>query len=278
MSSSYLKLQDSYNNYMNQNQTQTHNKLVSSKELPLSYWWNWYSKGLFILTLFSNMDSEENKESMYCFITSLFKMFPKSEIRNLASDFIESKDYVIDLLKTGCKAFFTSYHSYLEVLELSRNIPYSFLRACLQSSESMFIFIYLFQSFILIMHNKQGHNVTIPYYNDMVRLYDPTKIDKYDWGRPLWFILHTIALYAPEPLTESFKNYKQILTCLQYLLPCPKCRFHLSENLLKINLDTCARTRQDLFKCSWDLHNIVNKDTNKPVLSFYEALQIYTPI
>ena len=51
----------------------------------------------------------------------------------------------------------------------------------------------------------------------MKQLYEPSKIQKYDWGRPLWFILHTISLYAPEPLTESFKNYKQILTCLQFI-------------------------------------------------------------
>lgn len=275
MSSSYLPL-NKLNNISSTNANIDSKKRIN-KELPLSTWWNWYSKGLFILALFWN--PEENKkemeESMYCFLTSLFKMFPTSNIRLLASDFLLMKPYVIELLKQNCKNFFQTYPSYLEALQLSENIQDGFLRVCLQSSDSLFIFIYLFQCFILIMHNKQGHNVNIPHFVDMKYLYDPEKIDKFDWGRPLWFILHTIALYAPEPLTESFKHYKQILSCLQHLLPCPKCRFHLSENLQKINIDQCSRTRQELFKCSWDLHNIVNKDTNKPILSFYEALQIY---
>jgi hypothetical protein len=281
----YLQLNHSYLNYMNQT--------IKSKELnhqlkqqmalidiPLSFWWNWYSKGLFILVLFWNPNDEKNsdsekKENMYCFLTSLFKMFPKREIRKFAADFLNCEEYVINVLEEGCKNFFISYPSYLEAMKYSTNNPDSFLRLCLQSTESLFIFVYLFQSFILCMHNKQGHHVAIPHYTDMKYLYNPEKIDKYDWGRPLWFILHTVALYAPDPLTESFKNYKQILSCLQHLLPCPKCRFHLSENLLKINLDKCARTREELFKCSWELHNIVNKDTNKREITFNEALQIY---
>ena len=109
----------------------------------------------------------------------------------------------------------------------------------------------------------------------MLELYNIDKINKYDWGRPIWFILHTVALYGSVDVYTTFKEYKQMLTCLQYLLPCTKCRTHLSNNLTKISIDTCARTREDLFQCSWELHNIVNKDTNKPVLSLDEAKSIY---
>lgn len=284
---SYVKVNDLYNKFNQLDTTYSQHFSTSKKqlflnkanELPLSFWWNWYSKGLFILVLFWDPEKEKNKnelmENMYCFISTLFKMFPKLEIRKLAEDFLNCEEYVYTILESNLKSFFVSYSSYLEGLKYCIGNPNSFLRLCLQSSESLFIFIYLFQCFILIMHNKQGHHVNIPHYIDIKNLYAPEKIDKYDWGRPLWFILHTVALYAPEPLTESFKNYKQMLSCLQHLLPCPKCRFHLSENLLKINLDKCARTREDLFKCSWELHNIVNKDTNKRELTFNEAIQIY---
>ena len=246
-------------------------------DLPLRSWWNQYSKGLFILALFWLPDQYSKVEnSMFCFITSLFKMFPHSTVRRLANDFLHMKDYVINVLIKGCSNFFKIYPSYLEALTLSANSQYTFLKQCLKSSESLFMFVYLFQCFILIMHNKQGHHISIPHFIDIKNSYVVTELKIEDWGRPIWFMIHTVALYAPDPLTESFKNYKQILTCLQYLLPCAKCRDHLTKNLSKINLDKCARNRLDMFRCSWDLHNIVNKDTNKPELTFREALDYYT--
>jgi hypothetical protein len=255
--------------YINKRKT-----IINTNEYPLQMWWNQYMKALFIMTLFWE-PSKETTDAMNCFLTSLMKMFPKEEIRKFASDFLSMKQYVIDLLKEYCESFFRVYPSYLEVMNLSKNTSNYFLEACLQSSESLFIFLFLFQSFILIMHNKQGHNVHIPHFMDIKYMFDINKINKYDWGRPLWFIIHTVALYAPDPLTESYNNYKQILTCLQYLLPCPKCRTHLSDNLQQISLDKCGKTREDMFKCSWELHNIVNKDTNKPTMALYEALSIY---
>jgi hypothetical protein len=279
MSSNYTNLSFSNQNnsyYMSIEKNKKQLYHTQQKDYPLTHWWNWYSKGLFILALFYNPEEEKNEESMFCFIDSLFKMFPNSTIRSLASDFINMKQYVVELLEQNCTSFWRTYPSYLNAIKLSVNMPQHFLRLCLQSSDTMFIYLYLFQCFVLIMHNKQGHNVTIPHYMDIKALYDKKKIDKFDWGRPIWFVLHTVALYAPDPLTESFTNYKQILTCLQNLLPCPQCRFHLSENLHKINIDMCGKSRMDLFKCSFDLHNIVNESTNKPILSLQQALQIYT--
>ncbi len=250
--------------------------------LPLSIWWNWYSKALFILACFWNPSTDsiqkENKQSMYCFLTSLFKLLPNEHIRRYTNDFLNCEPYVIELLKEELRSFFYTYPNTLQSLELckqNKTVNHPFLQLCLKDSHSLFVFLYLYQSFILIYHNKQGHNIQIPHYTQMLELYNIQKLNKYDWGRPIWFILHTVSLYGPNDMMFTFKEYKQMLTCLQYLLPCVKCRAHLSENLTKINLDTCGKTKLDLFKCSWELHNIVNKDTNKPVLSFTEALSIY---
>lgn len=256
---------------------------VLTRNLPLHTWWNWYSKALFILACFWNPKTDsiqkENGNSMYCFLTSLFKLLPNEHIRRYTEDFLRCEGYVLELLKEECGAFFTVYPHVMNTLEhckTNKTVTYPFLTMCLSSSSTLFVFLYLYQSFILIYHNKQGHNIQIPHYTQMLELYNIHKINKYDWGRPIWFILHTVSLYGgPSDIHTTFKEYKQMLTCLQYLLPCTKCRTHLSNNLTKISIDTCAKTREDLFKCSWELHNIVNKDTNKPVLSLSEAFSIY---
>lgn len=275
---SYITLVDLGKKYV----PSTPQHVETSRNIPLHHWWNWYSKALFILACFWNPKTDslqkEYTSSMYCFITSLFKLLPNEHVRRYTEDFLQCEPYVIELLKDGCSSFFDVYPHVLQSLEhckQNKSVKYPFLSLCLSSSTTLFVFLYLYQSFILIYHNKQGHNIQIPHYTQMLDLYNINKINKYDWGRPIWFILHTVALYGPSDIHSTFKEYKQMLTCLQYLLPCTKCRTHLSNNLTKINIDTCARTREDLFKCSWELHNIVNKDTNKPVLSLHEALSIY---
>jgi hypothetical protein len=245
----------------------------SSIDKPLNYWWNNYSKAMFVLSTF--YDTKE-RENMLCFLITLFKMFPNSAVRMLVNDFVMGKSYTVEMCKKAIPHFWKIYPSYLEAMEISISIPYNFLKLCSESPETLFIYIYILQSLVLYAHNKQGHNITLPHYSEMKDMYKLSNdMNKAVWGNPLWFVIHTTALFAPEPMVESFKNYKQLLTCLQHLLPCPKCRFHLSENLTKINLEKCGKTNYDLFKCSYELHNIVNKDTGKQELGFQEALRIY---
>ena len=40
-------------------------------------------------------------------------------------------------------------------------------------------------------------------------------------------------------------------------------------------MERCGHSQLELFKCSWELHNIVNVDTKKPALGFNEALRLY---
>jgi hypothetical protein len=91
-----------------------------------------------------------------------------------------------------------------------------------------------------------------------------------------WFLLHTCSLYAPEPIDQSFRQYYDMMKALRYLLPCPKCRTHLTQNLHYIDFERCPRTREELFKCSWKLHNIVNQSNQKPTIGLQEAFALYT--
>jgi hypothetical protein len=100
-------------------------------------------------------------------------------------------------------------------------------------------------------------------------------LSKEEWGNSLWFVMHVSALYGTGDIYSIFENYKAMLSCMQYILPCPKCREHLINNLAYIDIDNCGGDRMALFRCSFDLHNIVNESLGKRQPSFQEALGYY---
>ena len=59
-------------------------------------------------------------------------------------------------------------------------------------------------------------------------------------------------------------------------LPCLKCRVHYAENIKNNPIDNHLNSKIDLFKWTVDIHNITNKDNNKYIYSYDEALAIYT--
>ena len=79
------------------------------------------------------------------------------------------------------------------------------------------------------------------------------------WGPDIWQELHT---FAKEEKKEEFKQYLDSLT---KTLPCPNCRKNLAT-YLKLHPVVGSTERY-----AWKLHNAVNKDLGKPILSFKEA-------
>ena len=255
-------------------------------ELSILKWWPYYSKALFILaktfdpddavTGNQRLEPVEAQQKMFDFVSCLFYMLPDAAARMYALDFLQMKNYVAHNLVNRLPKFFYAWPQYHDMmLGLGDNPKNSFFNLCLQSSFSMFAWVYLFQAFMYMKLQDNGINMTIPSLTQVRDEYISDKLTIQDWGNNIWYILHTVSLYAPEPIHQSFMNYRCLLESLQYLLPCPKCRIHLQQNLQKINLATCAQTRLELFKCSWQLHNIVNEATNKPQISLQEAISLY---
>ena len=246
--------------------------------IPFQFWWPKYIEALFILsnTFRPGVDfpQEQSADAMICFVKSITRLLPdQGSMKEKWMNFITMTKEVYQTLISHMPRFFSVFPNYAKVM--SENGP-RFLYMAAQSNESMFIWVYLFQAYIFITLNQTSQ---IPSLNQMKQEYDPTTLSKYRWGNPLWFIIHMSALYAPEPIETSFEDYKSLLRCLQYLLPCPKCRDHLRQNLSKINIDRCAKTKVELFKCSVDLHNIVNvsKDKPTPAITYEEAVNFYIP-
>ena len=94
------------------------------------------------------------------------------------------------------------------------------------------------------------------------------------WGPPAWLFLHSITFNFPHnPTANDRQNYNNFFYSLQKVIPCPKCRRHYSENLKKIPIR--LQSRDDLIRWLIDIHNAVNKSTNKPTMSYEDVYEKY---
>lgn len=93
------------------------------------------------------------------------------------------------------------------------------------------------------------------------------------WGPSAWFFLHCISVeYPNNPTNDDKQNMSTFIYSLGNVLPCEKCRnnykLHLQENPLT---DKALGSNEGMTQWFIDLHNAVNKSTNKKVLTINEA-------
>ena len=244
-------------------------------------WFDHFMHCLFTLvacwTPGENFDYNTSTQTMGCFISGVFQLFPNTAIRQHGNLFMQMDPSVVYTLTDAIPRWFRVFPKYLEIMQ---NDPEGFFDICLQTTDSLFNWLYLFKVYITHTLNKQGHYLELPTLNALKSQYDPKTITKTDWGRPTWYVIHTTALFCPGG-HDHFKVFHDMLHCLQYVLPCPKCRAHLSQNLQYIDFSNCgghtnSNYNVELFKCTWNLHNIVNKSIDKSIMSFKDALRIYS--
>ena len=109
-------------------------------------------------------------------------------------------------------------------------------------------------------------------YSVFYKYYENIDKNKTTWSHPTWLLIHYLAFINENKWTpETKKSYKAFISCLQFLLPCEICRSHLNENLSKDNIDKYMKSGK-LFEWSVNLHNIVNKMLNKPIIDKNTAL------
>jgi len=93
------------------------------------------------------------------------------------------------------------------------------------------------------------------------------------WGPKAWFFIHNIALtYPRNPNINDKQMYKNFFINLGNVLPCSVCKVHYKENLIESELDIGLNSNIDLFKWTVDIHNKVNKQNNKKIFTYEEAL------
>lgn len=87
------------------------------------------------------------------------------------------------------------------------------------------------------------------------------------WGPSAWIFLHSVTLNYPDNQSSQHKeNYKKFFESLGDVLPCPTCKKHYKENIIKnpIRLDS----KDDLTKWLIDIHNKVNETNGKELFSY----------
>ncbi len=99
------------------------------------------------------------------------------------------------------------------------------------------------------------------------------------WGPHLWFSLHTISFTYPlKPKDSDKANYKSFFTELQHVIPCSVCKKNYIRHLKEFPVNEHLNNRKDIVYWVIDLHNMVNSETGKRVLSYEEALKRYADV
>ena len=95
-----------------------------------------------------------------------------------------------------------------------------------------------------------------------------TCIDPASFGPHYWAVIHIACLNrGPAHASELLK----FINTLPGILPCPNCTEHLEKNLIDLPFD-----HKDPFRWSVNLHNTVNKQLKKPIISYEQAHQHWT--
>ncbi len=245
------------------------------KDLSFDIWWNKYMAAMYMIARTINVNDKQTVAALKTFFLSLFKLIPNAIARQYMQQFLQLSPQVVDQMIETCPSLFATYTDLETIMKTN---PKEFHDSCMKNidGQSLLIWVYLINVFIHGVLKAQSIHINLPTLNDVRNIYHPERITKYEWGNAVWFVIHTISLYAPQPCSESILNFKRFLYSLQWLLPCPKCRLHLSKNLKYIDLDNCPKSNEALFKCTWQLHNIVNKSDDKPEMSLQEAFSLYT--
>jgi hypothetical protein len=96
------------------------------------------------------------------------------------------------------------------------------------------------------------------------------------WGPHLWKSLHMITLGYPNDATdEQRKNYKSFFEKFHLVIPCSICANNYKQHLIDIPLtNDILKNKDSLIRWLIDIHNLVNKETGKPILTHDEAIAL----
>lgn len=124
------------------------------------------------------------------------------------------------------------------------------------------------------VYSEMYPNTYFMSYDDFLFKYSPENMNITTWSHPTWKMIHYFASkYDNTP--EYALSYKAYISCLQYLLPCGKCRGHLRENLMSHPVDEYFGSKEDLFIWSFILHQDVSAQTKSKSISLTEAKRMY---
>lgn len=99
------------------------------------------------------------------------------------------------------------------------------------------------------------------------------------WGPAMWKTLHLITFSYPEkPSFGQKKQHYDFFNNLRYTIPCIFCRKNYIDHLNEIPLEPHLDNNILLIKWLIDIHNLVNKQLNKPHKTYEKVFSMYRDI
>jgi len=96
------------------------------------------------------------------------------------------------------------------------------------------------------------------------------------WGQYLWRLLHTLTYsYHPTMPEELRGKYVRFFHVLKDFIPCPVCRNHYTDRIMKNPPEKNMKTTDDFVSWLNNLHNEVNAGLGKPLISKKYADTMY---
>lgn len=91
------------------------------------------------------------------------------------------------------------------------------------------------------------------------------------WGPSVWKAMHYIALaYPKDPTPADMRHYWAFFNGLGNVIPCAYCAAHYKKHLSSLQIDSYLQDGR-LFEWTVEIHNMVNRENGKPVVSADEA-------
>lgn len=101
---------------------------------------------------------------------------------------------------------------------------------------------------------------------------------KSEWGPIIWNAIHLLCYKLKENHFKTIKD--ELLTIIIKIsvnLPCPSCSSH-AQGLIKRYRLKFAKSKEELNKIIFNIHNEVNKRTNKPLFKYEDMENTYKPL
>ena len=99
---------------------------------------------------------------------------------------------------------------------------------------------------------------------------------KNGYMQKVWKLLHERSFkYLNKPSSDAQEKVFNFYNNDVKAIPCYVCRKHYTEFISKNNLKDACTSREKLCKFLIDLHNDVNKDTKKPIMSYQDVYKLY---
>lgn len=99
------------------------------------------------------------------------------------------------------------------------------------------------------------------------------------WGPTLWFFIHTLSFYYPDkPSFKDKTSYYDFFHNLQNILPCPDCKANYIKHLNQYPITPYLDSKKSLVQWVVNMHNLVNKENNKPTWETSDVIDLYKKI